>query len=360
MNKAIRTTSCHRFLRIRIYPVFVLAVPAALMSHQAAAHHSRSHFSDEKITIEGTIESYDWKNPHVYFTVRVADVQNDSRTWTIETHNTLNLSRHGWTGESLKPGDTVIVNGSPDRNPDRLYIFGDWMINTVSGERLTINGPPPEEVPEEPVRYSMRYVDGNPDLRGVWRIFPPEGGPSFGNRDVAANLPLTEKGQAAAAAFDRNAISARECIRTPLPAFSFISLFEVDRQDAEALNMRHEYDNIRRTVNWRESLPGEPEPHELGHSIGFWEGDTLVVETGGFLPHPEGNGRGIPSGTRKHVTERFTLEDDGNQMRVVAITQDPEYLAEAHTEEHLMQRVEETLIEYECDPVASSRYTSPD
>ena len=360
MQETITTTSCNRPWRARAYPVFSLALLAALMSHKATAHHSRSHFSDEKITVEGTIESYDWKNPHVYFTVRVGGDQNDSRTWTIETHNTLNLGRRGWTGESLEPGDTVIVSGSPDKNPDRLFIFGDWMINTVSGERLTINGPPPEEVPEEPVRYTLRHVDGKPDLRGVWRIFPPEGGPSFGNRDVAENLPLTEKGQAAAAAFDRNAISASECIRTPLPAFSFISLFEVVRQDAEALTLRHEYDDLRRTVNWRESLSSGLEPRELGHSIGYWDGDTLVVETGGFLPHREGNGRGIPSGSQKHVTERFTLEDDGNQLRVVAISQDPEYLAEANTEEHLMQRVAETLIDYECDPVASSRYTSPD
>ena len=294
MNKSIKTTSCNRFLRVRISPILVLALPAALISHKAVAHHSRSHFSDEKITIEGTIESYDWRNPHVYFTVRVADDQDNSRTWTVETHNTLNLSRHGWTGESLKPGDVIIVNGSPDRNPDRLYIFGDWMINTVSGERLTINGPPPEGEPEEPVRYSMRYVDGMPDLRGVWRIFPPEGGPSFGNRDVAANLPLTEKGQAAAAAFDRNAISARECIRTPLPAFSFISLFEVDRQDAEALNLRHEYDNIRRTVSWQESIPGGLEPHELGHSIGYWEGGHARRTNRRFSSPPGGQRPGHP------------------------------------------------------------------
>lgn len=360
MQQSITTTSCSRLWRVRTYPFFALALLAALMSHKAAAHHSRSHFSDEKITVEGIIETYDWKNPHVYFTVRVAGDQNDSRTWTIETHNTLNLSRRGWTGESLKPGDSVIVNGSPDKNPDRLYIFGDWMINTVSGERLTINGPPTEDEPDEPVRFSLRRVDGKPDLRGVWRIFPPEGGPTFGNRDIAENLPLTAKGQAAAATFDRNAIAASQCIRTPLPAFSFISLFEVVRQDAEALTLRHEYDDLRRTVNWRESLPGGLEQRELGHSIGYWEGDTLVVETGSFLPHPEGNGRGIPSGTRKHVTERFTIEDDGNRMHVVAITQDPEYLAEATTDEHLMQRVDETLIDYQCDPVASSRYASPD
>ena len=105
--------------------------------HWATAHHSRSNFSDDKITVEGVVDSYEWANPHVYFTVNVASGSGEMRIWNIETHNTMILTRrHGWSAETLKPGDAVIVSGNPDKNPDRRYIFGDWMIKKEYGRAI--------------------------------------------------------------------------------------------------------------------------------------------------------------------------------------------------------------------------------
>jgi len=121
----------------------VVAAAALLILHSAAAHHSRSNFSDQKLTLEGVVTSFEWKNPHVYFTVEVPGESGAARTWVIETHNTIVLGRRGWTPDSLAVGDEVVVSGSPDRDPNRLFVFGDWVIDKRSGERLVINGPSP-------------------------------------------------------------------------------------------------------------------------------------------------------------------------------------------------------------------------
>jgi hypothetical protein len=66
-----------------------------------------------------------------------------------------------------------------------------------------------------------------------------------------------------------------------------------------------------------------------GHSIGWFEGDVLVVDTTLLQNHPWGNGDGLPSGGQKRVVERYSLSDDGTRITIEAIAEDPEYLAEA-------------------------------
>ncbi len=331
---------------------------AFLMLQTAEAHHSRSNFSDEKLTVEGTVTSFEWKNPHVYFTVEVPAESIPPRTWVIETHNTIVLGRRGWTHESLSVGDEVVVSGSPDRDPNRLFIFGDWVIEKRSGERLVINGRIETGSADVP-RYTLRHIDGKPDFRGVWSMVPAPGG--FGNRDIAADLPLTSQGQRAAAAFDPRAISAIECIVTPSPSYISFSLLEITEQSSTGVSIRHEYDNLRRFASWSESMPGDVTPMPLGHSIAYWDGDSLVIETAHYLPHPEGHGRGIPSGSGKHTIERMTLEDDGNLLRIALTRNDPEYLSESVTQSMTFRRTNETLIDFEeCDPEVARRYTQPD
>jgi hypothetical protein len=44
----------------------------------------------------------------------------------------------------------------------------------------------------------------------------------------------------------------------------------------------------------------------LGHSVGWWEGDTLVIDTTGFAPYHEIY-YDVPNGGDMHVVERYTL-----------------------------------------------------
>lgn len=56
--------------------------------------------------------------------------------------------------------------------------------------------------------------------------------------------------------------------------------------------------------------PADPDPSFSGHSIGHWEGRTLVVDTIGFLPEvfiPLSQGVGFPNNGDMHIEERITL-----------------------------------------------------
>jgi hypothetical protein len=64
-----------------------------------------------------------------------------------------------------------------------------------------------------------------------------------------------------------------------------------------------------------------------GHSIGRWEGATLVVDTVGYAAHPEGFAFDTPSSAAKHVVERFTLNADRKHLDYEAIVDDAEYFA---------------------------------
>ena len=52
-----------------------------------------------------------------------------------------------------------------------------------------------------------------------------------------------------------------------------------------------------------------------GHSIGRWEGDTLVIDTIAFEPNPSGLGINAPSSAGKHTVERLTLIADPARLR---------------------------------------------
>jgi hypothetical protein len=77
------------------------------------AHHAFAAEFDAKkpIKIRGTVSKMEWINPHAWIHV---DVKKDDGTvdeWMIETGTPNTLLRRGFTRESLKVGQEVIVDG---------------------------------------------------------------------------------------------------------------------------------------------------------------------------------------------------------------------------------------------------------
>ena len=52
--------------------------------------------------------------------------------------------------------------------------------------------------------------------------------------------------------------------------------------------------------------PRNPEPSPFGHSIGWWEGDTLAIDTVGFNEGAWMDRYGLPSTDELHTLERVT------------------------------------------------------
>jgi hypothetical protein len=72
--------------------------------------------------------------------------------------------------------------------------------------------------------------------------------------------------------------------------------------------------------------PADIAPSLMGHSIGRWEGDTLVIDTVAFTPHDVGI-LFLPSGPGKHLFERLTLTADRTALDYTFTIEDPAVLA---------------------------------
>lgn len=99
--------------------LFTIASLALLANGLPAfAHHAFSNEFDETkpITLEGMVTRIDWENPHVHYYVDVAQADGTVVNWSCETGGPNRLARRGWTHDTLKPGDRVIVHGFPAKD----------------------------------------------------------------------------------------------------------------------------------------------------------------------------------------------------------------------------------------------------
>jgi len=96
------------------------------------------------------------------------------------------------------------------------------------------------------------------------------------------------------------------------------------------------------------SHPKDPFPSAYGHSIGRWEGDTLVVDTVGFNENFWLDRAGLPHTKTMHVIERFTRVNM-NTMRYEYTVDDPSaYTAPWTKVANMSFRSGDELFEYIC------------
>jgi hypothetical protein len=114
----------------------ILIVVASAAMPAAHAHHSfAAEFdSDKAVKLTGTVTKVQWRNPHTYFYVDVADEKGAVHNWAMELGSPNGLSRRGWTKDTLKLGDTIIVEGSRAR--DNSYKANASNVTLANGKRL--------------------------------------------------------------------------------------------------------------------------------------------------------------------------------------------------------------------------------
>jgi hypothetical protein len=105
--------------------VLGLMVAAGLAGASASAHHSIAGVYDgsQRVTIEGTVAEFQFVNPHPFVIVDAADGKAPPRRWRLELDNRHELVAEGMNADTLKPGDLVVVTGSPGRTlPHTMYV----------------------------------------------------------------------------------------------------------------------------------------------------------------------------------------------------------------------------------------------
>jgi hypothetical protein len=139
---------------------------------------------------------------------------------------------------------------------------------------------------------------------------------------------LTEAGRKALANLAPREAANAECVPLTAPALMVYPVVRTIEINEDTVVFDIDWMASKRVVHM--DGRGHPEHGERtpqGHSIGHWEGNTLVVDTVQFAARPEGNESGLPSGPRKHLVERFSLTQDARHINYKAALEDPDYLA---------------------------------
>lgn len=104
-------------MKSRTLLVAALAL-TAFVPIAAQAHHSFAVYFDatKNVTITGKVTEFRFTNPHGTIVLEVTDEQGNVREWRAETNAPVVLRRRGWMGDSIKPGETITIEGWPSRD----------------------------------------------------------------------------------------------------------------------------------------------------------------------------------------------------------------------------------------------------
>jgi len=354
-------------MRLRTPALFTAGVLAATT---AAAHHGFGTFAmNEDIVLQGTITDLEFVNPHSWVKFNVTQEDGSIMEYRCEMRSATTLRRSGWSAEMFAPGTRVRIEGSPDRvDPHACYVSTITLDDSTSLDRYS------QIVEAEvDVERPARLADGKPNLSGDWAVeqrimtdlkgrdgtlvplsevskYEPGGVPE-GQREipgargtpeaeivrdpnaprpVRSFVPLTEAGEAEMARLAAIPRLERSCL--PGSIVSDWGGEPVNRitQGPNTIRIAYGAHGQERTVDMTSTThPARTTPSWGGHSIGWWEGDTLVVDTVGFAP-------GIlvgstPNSATLHVVERFTLDPEANTLTRTFEAEDPTYLTERYT-----------------------------
>ena len=103
MDKSRKQGALNRRGLLGAVLIAALAAPSL-----ALAHHGWSWADGEQTELKGTIQKISMAPPHPTLTVRAAD----GVVWQVDLANPNQTARSGFTGNSAKPGDAIVILGN--------------------------------------------------------------------------------------------------------------------------------------------------------------------------------------------------------------------------------------------------------
>jgi Family of unknown function (DUF6152) len=126
---------------VRLRKLLLATALAVGVTLPAFAHHSFGHYEMNKVTeIEGTVNKYEWTNPHCWLFVDVASKGGAPVTYGFELQSVGEMLRRGWKKTSMKYGEKVKIKFRPmrDGTPAGLMVSAE-----KDGKIVGNLGPPP-------------------------------------------------------------------------------------------------------------------------------------------------------------------------------------------------------------------------
>jgi hypothetical protein len=309
--------------RITVVVAASLGVPAALAHHSFAPHFD----GNKPVSISGTVTQYEAQNPHSYLHVAATDENGKTQEYVCESHGVTQLTRTGLTPAMLKVGMHVRITGSQSRHDAHMCFFDS--VTFDDGRMVNVNspgsGPPQASLP------------ARTDVLGTWLLAP------IPNRSTSGPQPmmqsLTPAGQKAVAAYDPfkddptfrcDPVAIRRVWGAPATPL------EILRENGDVI-LHHEWMDVRRVVHMNmKEHPKDGPRTSLGHSIGHFDGDTLVIETANYsagvlnqyVEQPGQPTKGLLHSAALTSVERLHLDAARQRLVVEIDLADPEYFTQ--------------------------------
>jgi hypothetical protein len=179
-----------------------------------------------------------------------------------------------------------------------------------------------------------RTSDGKPDLSGVWWA---QATTDPGKSEFLPSAKVIDSSQSPQAHCQPSAVT-----RATFPLFELVQskAFLVFILDDESPGFRQVY------LDGREH-PKDPNPAWYGHSIGRWDGDTLVVDRVGFNERVWLDQAGHLHSDKLHVIERYRRPDLGH-LEIETTVEDPGVLAKPWVMKRVSDLANEEISEFIC------------
>jgi len=328
----------------------LLTLALVVAATPTRAHHGIGRFDPTReLTVEGTLTGLDFVNPHSYVHFNAVDANGAVIAMQCEMRAATVLRRSGWSPDMFVPGVAIKIAGRPHRD-DRHYCYADTLI---IGDAPTLQRYQQlsSAAPTDRVDRPFRLASGKPNLGGDWAqeqyimARPPQGPANLVPQsllaaveagDVAmADVPshgwfpppmtLTEAGQTASDALRDLPPERNPRLSCQITSVLFDWVFDgtINRITHRDDVITMEYGRgLERTVHLNlEAHPSRIAPTRAGHSIGRWDGDTLVVDTVGFEPGSLAGA--VAHSGELHVVERFTLNPQTLALKREYVANDP-------------------------------------
>lgn len=330
-------------------PVLLMGLLAA----PAYAHHSFApHFDiDKPVEISGKVTEYEARNPHSYLHIAAVDENGKTQEYVCESHGVTVLARLGLTSDLLKPGTEVRVDGSLSRHSPYMCFFNN--VYFPDGRAFNVNGP-----------RSTAVLPPRKDIFGTWMLGPTAPDPRRTNTSRPQPMinSLTPAGQAAVDAYDPfkddptfrcDPVAVRRVWGAPTTPLSIA-------REGNNVVLRHEWMDVVRTVHLdQREHPANGPRTSLGHSIGHFEGDTLVIETASYsagvlnqyVEEPAKPTRGLLHSDKLTSVERLSFDAEHQRLVVEVTLKDPEFFTRDFDVAHMEYAPSDLAIEpFNCSP----------
>jgi hypothetical protein len=231
----------------------------------------------------------------------------------------------------------VVVKASLALKLD-IHLADTTQLNTLGEDRLRLIEDEKRDAP--PTGPTPRTLDGKPDLSGVWwepRTVDP-GKPEFLPAAIAIQRQRLENNQKDSPQAD--CLPSAALRNGPLWEFVQSKDFLVYISDDESPGFHQIYLDGR-------GHPADPNPSWYGHSLGRWDGDTLVVDRVAFDPRVWLDIEAHPHSDKLHIIERYHRRDLGH-LEIEITVDDPGVLARPWTQKRVADLAREEIFEFIC------------